>query len=376
LPIDNPSSLTAPRNDDAQDYQLGGGVIESPNVEKEDSQFINLFIPSVSVEEIVLKTQTVIEDPAFNLISKSVAGIGIVSGGVAVSSALALGNLALTDFFFLPLKLWILALSALGLRRKNRPWGTVYDSITKRPIDPAYLHLFDHHGKQVAEALTDRDGRYGFLVPPGQYRLTVERQNYAFPSQTMLAKLTDEMFDNLYFGEMIDVGPDGMVTKNIPLDPLRFDWNEFIKKQKKLNIFTAGDVFLNSLIRILFTVGLIVSAITVILSPTIYNFIIVGLYLLFLILQSLGLSTKKAGLLKDKTTNLPLSFALIKVYLADHDMEIAKKVADQYGHYYCLVPKGEYYVKVFKKTTTGYEEVLTSGTLRVENGIINQTFAV
>jgi hypothetical protein len=57
-------------------------------------------------------------------------------------------------------------------------------------------------------------------------------------------------------------------------------------------------------------------------------------------------------------------------------MEIAKKVADQYGHYYCLVPKGEYYVKVFKKTTTGYEEVLTSGTLRVENGIINQTFAV
>jgi hypothetical protein len=54
-----------------------------------------------------------------------------------------------------------------GLKKKAPPWGVVYDSVTKRPLDPAYVVLKNLQGKQIASAITDLDGRYGFLVEPG-----------------------------------------------------------------------------------------------------------------------------------------------------------------------------------------------------------------
>jgi len=41
--------------------------------------------------------------------------------------------LTFSEIFLNILRIWSLFLSAIGLRKKAKPWGTVYDSITKQP---------------------------------------------------------------------------------------------------------------------------------------------------------------------------------------------------------------------------------------------------
>ena len=60
------------------------------------------------------------------------------------------------------------------------------------------------------------------------------------------------------------------------------------------------------------------------------------------------------------------------------DVEIVSKVADRYGRYYCLVPPGQYYVKIEKKNRDGsYSLVYTSKVIDVsKKGIIKEKFKV
>ena len=126
------------------------------------------------------------------------------------------------------------------------PWGTVYDSITKQPLDPAYVTLIDQNGKKIASAITDLDGRYGFLTETGTYRIEANKTHYIFPSKKLAGRTQDELYANLYFGELFDVrSRNEAVIRNIPLDPINFDWNEFAKRDKKLMKYYSKYIFEN-----------------------------------------------------------------------------------------------------------------------------------
>ncbi len=61
---------------------------------------------------------------------------------------------------------WLLSL--FGLKRRRKPWGVVYDSITKRPVDLAVVRLIDQKTKKLVETgVTDAQGRFSFLATPG-----------------------------------------------------------------------------------------------------------------------------------------------------------------------------------------------------------------
>src|SRR6185295_3255558 len=99
------------------------------------------------------------------------------------------------------------------------------------PLDPVIVLLRDLKGNDVASAVTDIDGRYGFFVKPGKYQLLAKKTNYFFPSLKLNEKKDDEIYTNLYFGETIEITKPGqIIDKNIPLDPIDFDWNEFAKR--------------------------------------------------------------------------------------------------------------------------------------------------
>lgn len=273
-----------------------------------------------------------------------------------------------------PIRLWNLVPTLLGFKRRRRPWGTVYDSVTKQPLDPVHVTLLDESGKEVATTITDLDGRFGFLVPPGKYKIFVKKTDYVFPSIKMTGKNTDELYADLYFGEEIYInGEEDLVIKNIPMDAINFNWNEFEKSNKGLLKFYSNfDLFLAKLSSILFVAGFIISIIMVAISSLLINYLLVGFYVLVLIVRLLGVRVKSPGYIFDQNKN-PLSFGLVRVFSSLLNKEVAHGVIGKSGKYYVLTPKGDYYMKVFKKTgEDSYQEVLQTDQFKVKSGFINK----
>jgi hypothetical protein len=338
----------------------------------------NIAVLGTTTEMIVLATQKILESPAGAAVANTITTVGVVGGGVAATSVFALNGTVVADLLFLPFRLWGLLLSALGLKKRNRPWGTVYDSVTKQPIDPAYVTLTNINSKEENTSITDLDGRYGFLVGSGKYTLSANKTNYTFPSTKLAGKSEDVLYTNLYLGGEINIDIAGaLINKNIPMDPVKFDWNEFTKGKKEImKFYSRREKILRIVTDWIFRIGFLVSLISLFLVSAPYNLIIFGLYLVLWSLRMIGLTQKALGSLAEKDGS-PLSFAIIRIFDAELKVEITNKVANKIGRYYCLVNKGTYYVKVEKKNNDeSYSEIFTSPVFEAKNGIINQNFTI
>ncbi|RJR31582.1 hypothetical protein C4569_01330 [Candidatus Parcubacteria bacterium] len=97
------------------------------------------------------------------------------------------------------------------LRDVSPPWGVVYDSKTKLPVPLAVVRMFNASTDKLLESkVTDQAGRFNFLPGPGNYYLTVTKDNYAFPSADR----------NFYQGEDFQIMEKGiMVNFKILIDP-------------------------------------------------------------------------------------------------------------------------------------------------------------
>lgn len=278
-----------------------------------------------------------------------------------------------------PARILAFLLSFVGYRRRGRPWGTVYDSVTKQPLDPAYVTLMSESGEDVDNVITDLDGRYGFLVGEGSYRLKANKTNYTFPSEKLRGRLSDQLYNNLYFGGMVELDEDGgVITRNIPLDPVGFDWNEFAKRDKRLmRFYSKWDIWFARLSDILFYGGFAFSIIAVILSPGIYNYAILVVYLGLTAMQLLGARPRIHGKIFDASTGNPMSYAIVRIKTADNGNEVRKSVCDEYGRYLALVANGTYTVTIEEKLgEDSYHEVFTSGPIEVKKGVLRRTFRI
>lgn len=95
------------------------------------------------------------------------------------------------------------------------PWGTVFDSVTKNPIDLVLVRLINGENKRVIETkVTDREGRFGFIVPAGKYYIFVSKEGFKFPS---------DKTKQGYRGEQIEIKTDseGVIKINIPIDQIK-----------------------------------------------------------------------------------------------------------------------------------------------------------
>ncbi|MEI6580872.1 MAG: carboxypeptidase-like regulatory domain-containing protein [bacterium] len=348
------------------------GTIISTNVEKA-AKDVTSFVQTTKKDAVIL-TGT----PAIDISTKTITTVGVAGGGTAIISSITSSLLSFSEFFLGFFRLWSLLLSALGLRKRREPWGVVYDSVTKQPLDPAYVILEDKNGKEIATSITDLDGRFGFLAPPGTYRMIAKKTNYIAPSLHLHGKERDELYDNLYFGEYIELEASKTVARNIPMDPQGFDWNEFAKRDKDIMKFhSPHKKLLAQISSALFFVGLLFAVGLSIVKPDIYNIAILVLYVFLSILRLVKFKEKSYGTIRDKVNGFPLSFAIIRVYSKNTGKEMFHRVADQYGHYYCLLANGDYYITIEKKNSDeSYTKVHTTDVISVKNGIINQNFSV
>jgi hypothetical protein len=356
-PLDAP---TGPGGVSAFDDTVSENDFIIPSIFSGTSDMIDSFLANETVQSI--KKYFAQETPMDTL--QLVSTVALASGMAGmIPSILRISNILL---------------SFLGIRRRYNPWGVVFDSATKQPLDPAYVSLLDATGKEVASSITDLDGRFGFPVSPGMYTITVGKTHYKFPSLKLAGRTNDELYPNLYFGEPISVTEEGQViTKNIPMDAEGIDWNEQAKKEMKVaNFFKKHDVLLIRIINALYVVGFVTALLAFFSVQSVFNSIVVGLYIIMLFLYIVGLHPKPHGILTD-SAGYPLSFAIMRIFNARLQKEVAHKVSDADGKYYCLVQKGEYYVTLERKNPDGtYTHVFTSQPFKATKGVINQNFKV
>lgn len=263
----------------------------------------------------------------------------------------------------------LLGLFAFGKRR--RPWGTVYDSVSKYPLDPAIVELFDAEGNSVSTAITDFDGRYGFLVPKGIYTMVAKKSNYKFPSTRKTLTGNDVIYNNLYYGEPIMI--DGTVARDIPLDPVDVDWNQIEKKRlNKTRFIHRFDPVIVFLLSALFYLGVVLAVWQVMVDPSGLSFVLLGLYLLLLAVRLYNRGPLLYGtVLRGK---VPLPYSVVRIFSGE--AEIANKVTDESGRYVAIVPPGTYKVTVDERVDQDSYETVHNSIEKAKKGIINSKLSV
>ncbi len=350
------------------------------------SNFISNFVDNTLLPSIVYITAPInyyllrnfspqtIENAAtgFKITSIVSAATGIV---VSVGAILALNPIVLPDVVLSSIRGWSMFLTALGIRRRKRPWGTVYDSVTKQPLDPVYVSLFNLDGIEVASSITDIDGRYGFLVSPGVYKILPKKTNYIFPSRTLSNNFSDELYKDLYFGDYLNVAAGEVIIKNIPMDSINFDWNEFAKNKGKIfRFYSKRELRIARISNWLFTLGFTSATFALIVSPGRFNLIIFALYIVIFIFRRTNFKFKARGRILEQD-GTPLAFAIVRVFSKETNVEMAHSTVDQMGRYHILLPNGTYYVKIEKKNDDGsYSLVYTGEEIKITKGVLKKIF--
>ena len=331
------------------------------------------------ITHVVTNIVTEPQPATFNIaqiIGMIIASIGILATLSSTLLSFISSIFRIPEFIIaLPIRIWNVISILLGLRRKSEPWGVVYDSISKQPLDPAYVTLLGKDGKEIATSITDINGRYGFLVSPGIYVVNVGKTHYHFPSTRMQGRTSDALYQDLYFGEDVGVGENQVITKNIPMDPDVIDWNQEEKKRMGVGYISGVSVTVAIISDILLYVGFIVTAIFLLAKPTTWGFIFLGIYAIVFFFRALGIKPRAYGRIHQDSNNSSLAYAIIRVFSTQLRREVAHAVLDIRGRYFCLVPKGEYYLVIERKISDEqYQPIFTSDSIFASNGIINKSF--
>jgi hypothetical protein len=295
-----------------------------------------------------------------------------VAVGVSQAVVLAANIGSFYDLYLLFLKFMGL-LAGLFRKKKPEPWGVVYDAITKQPIDPAYVVVERMEQGEKKSAITDLDGRYGFLLSPGKYSLVANKTHYKFPSEKLLGKTHDELYDNLYFGSPFELLENQIVRYNVPLDPVEFDWNEFAKNKGKIfSLYSRRQKLRAWVFNALFYTGLIIAAYGIILHPTRLNGLLLSIYGIVIIFQTLWKRKHKVTNLISKITRQPIPFAIVSVTVPGVGVLMKKVVTDQLGRFYLLVPPGIYDIAVQEKQIDGsYAPVYKRINANLKKGVLD-----
>ncbi len=228
----------------------------------------------------------------------------------------------------------LLPLATLG--RKRRFWGTVYDSRTRRPLDPAVVTLKDTLGKDVKTAVTDLDGRYAFLAPAGTYTISAVKSHHVFPASFIAA--VDPIYSQPYLGGPVTLAEPGMIARDIPLDPVEFDWNEFEKYRTwRYQFFSRFDKPLAYASLWLVPLGTVIALFDFLTHPNAFDGFFLAFYLVLSALYLLGFHPRAYGQVKG-ADGAPLQFAAVKAHYPDQDQAVAATVTDQLGRYHLLLP--------------------------------------
>jgi hypothetical protein len=231
-------------------------------------------------------------------------------------------------------------LALFGLRKKKeRPWGVIYDSITKHPLNFGIIRLFSKSGQEIGAEITDQFGAFSFLPAPGAYALGAQRPGYLFPSK-LVKGARDGEYENIYRGGEFAVGPEqAVVSLSVPLDPP--DTSAYGRVR---TIFRRRGFGINAVI---LSIGGLLSVLSYLAIPTALNQILVVVYMggLAVLLASRTTTASRWGVVKDDRGKPQAGVALALVD-AKSGALVKRRVTNPEGRYQFLAPRGEYRILI------------------------------
>jgi hypothetical protein len=288
----------------------------------------------------------------------------------------------LKAFLSIPYSLLIRALRYFHILRPDTHWSVVYDAKTKVPIDPAYITVKNTLGVEVANMITDINGRFALLLPRGLYTIEAQKTHYQFPAESLNPAKTDGKYVGLYYGETLQVVDDERsVAIAIPMDPIGTDWNQEEKKKQHVFFHFQNEMNYKGA-EIFYTI--IGSGLTLALykhTPNYFYCTLLWVYAVVAVVIFLVWMFERThyshSVVLDKKTKQPLAFARVTIFTVSHHMQVMRKITSFEGQFTALLPPARYYVTIEIRDEHGkYSLTYTSASFRVRDGYIGKEFNV
>lgn len=253
-------------------------------------------------------------------------------------------------------------------------YGVVFDVATGEYVDTASVVLSNaDSGLEIARSLTDMRGRYYFFVPPGRYKLSVERTHFSVTRPGITSPLAI-LYGAPYQGEVIVRNTESALSVPIALQQNAFDWNH--KNKIAIRREIAG---FSVVVRI---ATLIIAATHVIASLALF---VATLSSLYGVLACMMLVWWWVFLYDHSPVNGIVNWVTSgrrdgSIHVHGYGDVLVKKIPiTASGNYWALVPPGTYTMRVYEHPDTEpsdtrlvreYERVI------VPTGVLNKSFLV
>ncbi|MFA5799182.1 MAG: fibronectin type III domain-containing protein [Patescibacteria group bacterium] len=228
-------------------------------------------------------------------------------------------------------------------RRRKKKWGFVYNSLSKQPVDLAVVRLVHFESRLVVQTMvTDRFGRFRFLVKQGDYYVEVVKPGYTFPSAYLKDKTEDVDYVDLYHGGKFAFSGDGVIALTIPLDPVAME------ETPKGVLFRS---FLHLLRKSFAISGIVLGSIILVVRPSIVNLLLLILqFVLYFLFKRLGAPVKprKWGTVIDAKTHKPVANAIVRIFDKKFNKLLEMQVTGARGAYGFFVRRNIYFLTVDK----------------------------
>lgn len=304
----------------------------------------------VAFEETASKVRDFFDKPGN--VSRVNTGVVVTSAAVLLAPIVINSIVSLSSI--LPqLLYWLFQfLQMIGIRRRSKPWGIVYNSQTGQALPLAIVKIFEkRYNRMLERTVTDNQGRYGFLTKPGEFYMTVSKTGFKFPPK----EKTSSFYEKVYTGGEFKIAEkDQTVAFNIPLDPVVNKW--FIASV--LVVLVRLNKILQKLRISLLVLGILFAGIMTFVS---YNIVyVLSLLFYFFIIALEVLRAKKArpyGMVTDIFGH-PMNLAIVRIYQKSTNRLVGTDVSDSQGRFKFLVSPGVYYITAAKAGYIDYKSHL------------------
>lgn len=293
-------------------------------------------LPEVVQNAIVLSPSAGLKDTVFEgtVVEQAVEQIGITGTGAAISGFVVLLTVLPSLSLLTAPGLIATYLGFVLGRRQHRPWGVVSDFATGKPVAFATCRLYLAGTTAVVnQTIADLQGKYGFTIGTGNYRLEVSKDGYnTYRYDFQISKGEDsQVFDV----SLIPVSLTGQVGSR---------WN-ILSKQSLMEL---GRRILTLISQLGFGLGLVLAILGAIYLPSTLNWIILGGYLLFVVAmlgRRIDFHSKNAAV-QDSQNGLRIPFATVKFFKLETEELIDTQTTTQAGLFDFWGDAGEYGVYV------------------------------